>query len=187
MMRIPKISTPRFSLGVPGVPGVFNSTDVMKNKDLDSISADTPLEELGVPGVANTALSTANPHSGTPGTPDDSAGVAEKFLLKRLIIKEPLKSGTPGTPDTPENQSHRNLLPDTGPLPEGLTEIEARLYRAIAAHPGLTRSQLCEQAGLTLDEFNASTPTLCGRQLAWPDFAQQNGWITARQAKAVQS
>lgn len=186
-MRIPKIFTPRFSLGVPGVPGVSNSIDVMKNKEFDSISADTPLEELGVPGVADTALSIANPHSGTPDTPDDSTGVAEKFLFKRLIINESLNSGTPGTPDTPENQSHRNLLPDTGPLPEGLTEIEARLYRAIAVHPGLTRAQLCEQAGVALDEFNASTSTLCGRLLAWPDFAQQDGWITARQAKAVQS
>lgn len=185
-MRIPKIFTPRFSLGVPGVPGVSDSADVMKNKVFDSISADTPLEELGVPGVTDIALSTANRHSGTPDTPDDSAGVAEKLLFKRLNLKEALNPGTPGTPDTPENPSRRNLLPDTGPLPEGLTEIEARLYRAIAAHPGLTRAQLCEQADLTLDEFNARTPTLCGRLLAWPDFARYGGWVTASQAQGGQ-
>ncbi len=184
-MLIPKMFKPRFSFGVSRVPGVPESISLLKNNKLDSIPIDTPQEEPGVPGVSSTALHPAIRHSGTLDTPDDSAGVAEQSMLKYLNPQETLNTGTPGTPDTPENPLRLNILPDTGPLPEGLTIIEARLYQVIATEPGLTRTQLCERAGLTLDEFNASTPVLCSRQLVWPDFAQSGGWITAQQATAA--
>lgn len=184
-MRIPKIFTPRFSFGVSGVSGVFDSTDVMKNKVLQPIAADTPTAGPSVSGVSEPLLIALTGQPDTPATPSDVAGVAEDWKNNRLNLKDTFKSGTPDTPDTPVDPLHTILRPDTGPLPEGLTAIEARFYQAIAAHPGLSRSQLCERAGLTLDEFNASTPALCGRDLAWPDFTHYGGWITARQVPVV--
>ena len=186
-MRIPKLFKPSFKFGVPGVPGVPDTTGTIENKELNPVFADTPIEWLGVPGVPDAARAEVSQFTGTPDTPDVSTGVSVNLRNNILNNKRELKPDTPGTPGTPNKPVYRKLLPDTGPIPEGLNEVEARLWRAIAAEPGLSRVQLCERTGVTLEEFNASTPVLGGRQLVWADFARYDGWITARQAKEAQS
>lgn len=186
-MLIPKIFRPCFTFGVSGVPGVSDSTILMENKGLSSVLADTPSELPRVPGVSDNALIDVAGSLDTPDTPDNSPGVAEKLLDKTLNIKEELDSDTPGTPGTPQNDPAPRSVPETGPIPEGLNAVEACLYRAIAAEPGLSRAQLCERTGITVAAFDASTPVLCGRQLAWSDYTHQGGWIIGRQARAVRS
>ena len=186
-MRIPKLFKPSFKFGVPGVPGVPDTISAIENNKLNPILADTLTEWPGVPGVPDADGVDAPRLAGTPDTPDHAAGVSTLSNDSLLNNKENRNADTPGTPDTPENSLCRKLLPDTGPIPEGLNEIEARLWRAIAAEPGLSRVQLCERTGVTLEEFNASTPVLCGQQLAWPDYARYGGWMTARQAEEAQS
>lgn len=186
-MRIPKLFKPAFKFGVPGVPGVPDTISAIENNELNPILADTLTEWPSVPGVPDAGSVDPPRLAGTPDTPDHAAGVSTLSTDNLLNNQEELNADTPGTPDTPENSLCRKLLPDTGPIPEGLNEIEARLWRAIAAEPGLSRVQLCERTGVTLEEFNASTPVLCGQQLAWPDYARYGGWMTARQAEEAQS
>ena len=186
-MHTPKVFTPCFAFGVPSVPSVSNTTNVIENKGLNSIYSDTPTGELGVPEVPDGPWADTDWLAGTPDTLDDPVGVPEQSISNQLMPKGELDSDTLGTPGTPENQSRQKLMPDTGPLPKGLNASETRIYQAIAAQPGLSRAQLCEVAGVTLEEFNASTPILCGRQLTWPDYLRHGGWITASQARAVRS
>jgi hypothetical protein len=186
-MRIPKLFKPSFKFGVSGVPGVPDTISAIENNKLNPILADTLTEWPGVSGVPDTDSVDAPRRAGTPDTPDHAAGVSTLSTDNLLNNQEELNTDTPGTPDTPENSLCRKLLPDTGPIPGGLNEVEARLWRAIAAEPGLSRVQLCERTCVTLEEFDANTPVLCGRQLAWPDYVRYGGWMTARQAKEAQS
>ncbi len=182
-MRAPKMFKPCFTFSVPGVSSVPNAISIIENNELMTNLADTLREWPGVTGVSDADWGDIPRLAGTPDTPDHGAGVSTLSTDNLLNNKKELNADTPGTPDTPENSLCRKLLPDTGLVPEGLSEIEAQLWRAIAVHPGLTQEQLCEVAGVTLDEFNASTPALCGRNLVWPDFARYGGWVTAQQVR----
>ncbi len=185
-MRTPKMFKPCFTFGVPSVSSVPDAISIIENNELIITLADTLREWPGVTGVSDADWADGSRPAGTPDTPHDFDGVSAMLKNNLLNNKEELNWDTQGTPDTLDNPSYQKLLPDTGSVPEGLSEIEAQLWQAIAAEPGLSRVQLCKRTGVSVDAFDASTPALCGRLLVWPDFARYGGWVTAQQVKEDQ-